>query len=264
MTGVAIAGVGCCAPGLNTWHDAAAVLRGAAPYVAAPAAINAGILTGELRRRSGEHIRLAVQVGAEAVAQAGCDPTTLASVFASSESDGHVTHHICEAVAAAAPQVSPTRFHNSVNNAPAGYWSMAVQSQAPSTSIAGFDASFAVGLIEAYTQVLVENVPVLFVAHDVPLPPPLHAARPLAAACGIALVLAPAGGNVAASDLPRLVLTHKSATADTVLADPQLEALRRGNPAARGLSLLRAIALGGGAVHLPAVTGTSLHAVVTP
>lgn len=264
MTCVAIAGVGCCAPGLNNWRDAAAVLRGAAPYVGAPVAIGAGILTGELRRRSGEHIRLAVQVAAEAVAQAGYDAATLASVFASSESDGHVTHHICEAVAAPAPQVSPTRFHNSVNNAPAGYWSMAVQSQAPSTSVAGFDASFAVGLIEAYTQVLIEGVPVLFVAHDIPLPAPLHAVRPLSAACGIALVLAPAGGDSATrTDWPRLALAHIPATAETALTDPALEALRRGNPAARGLSLLQAMALRGGAVHLPAVAGASLRATVS-
>ena len=258
MKSVAIAGIGCCAPGLNNWPDAAAVLRGATPHVAAPAVIGAGILAGELRRRSGEHIRLAVQVAAEAVAQAGCDPATLASVFASSESDGHVTHHICEAVASPQPQVSPTRFHNSVNNAPAAYWSMAVQSQAPSTSVAGFDASFAVGLIEAYTQVLIEGVPVLFVAHDVPLPAPLHAVRPLAAACGIALVLAPARNG-----MPQLELAQRSASADTALADPSLEALRRGNPAARGLSLLHAIALGGGAVQLPSVTSTSLVATVT-
>ena len=258
MTGVAIAGVGCCAPGLNNWLEAAAVLRGAAPYVATPVVIGAGILTGELRRRSGEHIRLAVQVGAEAVAQAGCDPTALASVFASSESDGQVTHHICEAVASAQPQVSPTRFHNSVNNAPAGYWSMAVQSQAPSTSVAGFDASFAVGLLEAYTQVLVEGVPVLFVAHDVPLPQPLHALRPLTSMCGIALVLVPQGKD----DLPQLVLEQGPTAADTALVDPSLEALRRGNPAARGLPLLRVLALGGGAVQLPAVARTALCATV--
>lgn len=257
MTAVAIAGVGCCAPGLNNWLEAAAVLRGAAPYVATPVVIGAGILTGELRRRSGEHIRLAVQVGAEAVAQAGCDPTLLASVFASSESDGQVTHHICEAVASAQPQVSPTRFHNSVNNAPAGYWSMAVQSQAPSTSVAGFDASFAVGLLEAYTQVRVENAPVLFVAHDVPLPPPLHALRPLASACAIALVLVPAG-----DDRPRLVLAQAPAAADTAFAETSLELLRRGNPAARGLPLLQVLALGGGAVHLPSVAGTALRATV--
>lgn len=258
MKSVAIAGIGCCAPGLNNWPEAAAVLRGAAAYVATPIVIGAGILAGELRRRSGEHIRLAVQVGAEAVARAGCDPATLASVFASSESDGHVTHHICEAVTCPKPQVSPTRFHNSVNNAPAGYWSMAVQSRAPSTSVAGFDASFAVGLIEAYTQVLVEDVPVLFVAHDIPLPAPLHAVRPLAAACAIALVLAPTR-----SDVPRLDLAPQPAKADTALADSSLEALRRGNPAARGLSLLRALATGGGAVLLPSVAGSSLLATVT-
>lgn len=259
MNAVTIAGIGFCAPGLNDWAETEAVLRGAARYVVAPMSISAGILAGELRRRSGEHVRLAVQVGTEAVAHAGCDASTLTSVFASSESDGQVTHHICEAVASAQPRVSPTRFHNSVNNAPAGYWSMAVHAQAPSTSIAGFDASFAVGLIEAYTQVLTENVPVLLVAHDVPLPAPLHAARTLAVACGIAMVLQPVRG----SGLAGLQLATVPAALESVMTDPRLEALRVGNPAARGLALLNALAAGGGSVLLPYVDGLMLQATVT-
>lgn len=258
MSGVAIVGIGCCAPGLTNWSQAAAVLRGASPYAAANLEIGPGILTGELRRRSGEHIRLAVQVGAEAVAHAGSDASMLATVFASSESDGQVTHHICEAVASAQPQVSPTRFHNSVNNAPAGYWSMAVHAQAPSTSVAAFDASFAVGLLEAYTQVLTERVSVLFVAHDVPLPTPLHALRPLAAACGIALVLQPDCG----ANRFCLRLAPISAAPESTLAEPSLEALRRGNPAARGLTLLATLAQGGGVLQLPYVDGLTLPAMV--
>ena len=39
-------------------------------------------------------------------------------------------HEICETLATAERQVSPTRFHNSVHNAPAGYWSIATQSRA--------------------------------------------------------------------------------------------------------------------------------------
>lgn len=259
MNGVTIAGIGFCAPGLKDWAETEAVLRGAARYVVAPISISASILAGELRRRSGEHVRLAVQVGAEAVAHAGCDASMLASVFASSESDGQVTHHICEAVASAQPQVSPTRFHNSVNNAPAGYWSMAVHAQAPSTSVAGFDASFAVGLLEAYTQVLTEDEPVLLVAHDVPLPAPLHAARVLTVACGIALVLQPARS----AGLAGLLLATVPAARESVLDAPQLETVRVGNPAGRGLVLLSALAAGGGTVLLPYVDGLMLQATVS-
>ena len=53
----------------------------------------------------------------------------------------------------APPEMSPTRFHNSVHNAPAGYWSIFARSRAPSTTLCGYDASFAAGLLEAAAQV---------------------------------------------------------------------------------------------------------------
>ncbi|MBS1246066.1 MAG: hypothetical protein H6R47_265, partial [Proteobacteria bacterium] len=97
-----------------------------------------------------------------------------------------------EEVARLVPEVSPTRFHNSVTNAPAGYWCMAVQSYTPSTSLSGFDASVGVGLIEAGVQVGAERCSVLLVAHDAPFPEPLQSVRPMSAIFGAALVLAPA------------------------------------------------------------------------
>ena len=51
------------------------------------------------------------------------------TVFTSSSGDGDNVHEICETLAAADRQVSPTRFHNSVHNAPAGYWSIATRSR---------------------------------------------------------------------------------------------------------------------------------------
>jgi hypothetical protein len=93
--------------------------------------------------------------------------------------------------------MSPTRFHNSVHNAPAGYWSIFARSRAPSTTLCGYDASFAAGLLEAAAQTTVEQRPVLLVAYDLPSPEPLRklslVSRPFAAA----LLLAPVrAGNM--------------------------------------------------------------------
>jgi hypothetical protein len=259
-----VEGVGVYAPGLVGWEQAAAVLRGALTYVPgelpklAPA-----LLPADVRRRTTEHIRLAVEVGAQAVAQAQADGAQLWSVFASSESDGAITHNICEEVAKDHPEVSPTRFHNSVNNAAAGYWCMAVQSHAPSTSLAAFDASFAAGLFEACAQVSAETQGVLLVAHDTPLPEPLNGARPMNAIFGAALVLAPARG---ARSLARIELAiEPRLTAPSRLDDAALDGLRTGNPVARGLPLLAALARRErGELVLPYVHSQALRVTVEP
>lgn len=258
-----VEGIGVFAPGLIGWEQAAAVLRGAAPYQPgvlpklAPA-----LLPADVRRRTSEHIRLAIEVASEALRQCGIAPAELASVFATSESDCAIAHEICAEVARSEPQVSPTRFHNSVTNAPAGYWSMAAGSQQPSTSVAGFDASFAVGLLEACAQVVCERHKLMFVAHDMPFPPPLHALRPLTAPFGMALVLC---AEPSARSLAKLELQLEYAErAETVLSDAALEALRRGNPAARGLPLLAALARGvREPIVLPYVSGITLSATLS-
>jgi hypothetical protein len=53
--------------------------------------------------------------------------------------------------------VSPTLFHNSVHNTPAGYFSIATGIQTASVSLSAGDNTFSAGLIEALTQVLIEK-----------------------------------------------------------------------------------------------------------
>jgi hypothetical protein len=259
MKPVYIEGVGVYAPGLVGWQQCAAVLSGKTPYLAGtPPRLVPAMLAPDVRRRTTDHIRLAVEVADEAVRHAARDGAMLSSVFASSESDGAITHNICEEVARETPEVSPTRFHNSVNNAPAGYWCMAAGSQMPSTSIAAFDATFAAGLLEAWLQVHSEQHEVLLVAHDTPLPEPLNSVRPMSVIFGAALVLS---RQRSATSLMRMNLSLASAAgADSVLPDPALEALRTGNPAARALPLLDALAnTRGGRILLPYVGGRRLE-----
>jgi len=264
VIGAWVDGIGIYAPGLVGWDHASAVLRGAAPYTPGELPkLAPRLLPADVRRRTTEHIRLAVEVGTEAVQHAQADGAALWSVFASSESDGAITHTICEEVAKAEPEVSPTRFHNSVNNAPAGYWCMAVQSRAPSTSLAGFDASFAVGLLEACAQVTVENQPVLCVVHDTPLPEPLHGVRPLSAIFGCALVLRPERSDRSLARLAPAIDPALRALTRLEVAD--LDGLRTGNPAARGLTLLDALARRARReVILPYVHGQALCVAVEP
>jgi len=194
------------------------------------------------RRRAGPSIRLAMAVADEAIGHAAIDPQHLATVFASSGGEGSNCHVLCETLAGADRQISPTRFTNSVHNAPAGYWHIAVGSRSASTSLSAYDGSFAAGLLEAATQVLATGTEVLLVALDVPYPEPLHRLRPLPGPAGVALVLAPPD---AADALARVAIGLVDATRAGPLsacADPGLDALRGRVPAAAALPLLEAIA----------------------
>lgn len=232
-------GIGLIGPGLPSWSEAEAVLAGAAPYVERtvllPAA--AGLPPAE-RRRVGAVVKLVLAVGQEAAAAAGQDPARLATVFTASGGDGEICHEICQMLATGDRQISPTRFHNSVHNAPAGYWSIATGAMAASTSLCAFDGSFGAGLLEALCQIHVTRQPVLLIAYDTGYPEPLHRVRPIVGAFAIALLLAP---ERAAATRGRVDV---ELTADRAgpLADPKLESLRTAYPAARGLPLLVALA----------------------
>jgi hypothetical protein len=127
-----------------------------------------------------------------------------------------------------------------VHNAPAGYWSIATGSTSASTSLCGHDDSFAAGLLEAVVQARVEGHAVTLIAYDVQYPPPLNDVRPLGAAFGVALVLAPAPTLAALASID-LEWEPGAATA-SILPSPDLEALRQATPAARSLPLLGALA----------------------
>lgn len=232
-------GIGLLGPGLSDWSAACAVLRGEAPCDPRPTVLpTPDSLPPAERRRTGRVVKLALAVGIEAASRAAVHPSHLPTVFSSSGADGQICHEICEVLASSDPQLSPTRFHNSVHNVAAGYWSIANGARAPSNSLCGFDASFAAGLLEALSQVAVEGMHCLLIAYEVQYPQPLFAKRPIPDAFGVALLLSaePRSGSVA-----RITATLTDSLPDK-LADPQLETLRLAIPAARSLPLLQTFA----------------------
>jgi len=235
-----VEGIGVLGPGLEGWPEAAAILTDCRAYRSAATVLEApALLPAAERRRTGRVVKLAIGIGLEATRQAGMNPADLPSVFSSSGADGQNCHEICQALAAASREISPTRFSNSVHNAAAGYWSIATGSMCASNVLCAFDASFGAGLLEAVAQVCVEREPVLLAAYDTEYPEPLHAKRPIPDAFGIALVLAP---EQRSSSIARIAISMTESASDT-LVEPQLEALRLSIPAARGLPLLRQLAL---------------------
>jgi hypothetical protein len=251
-----IDGVGVIGPGLADWPRTRDVLARRVSHANAPTVLPApaGLPSAE-RRRTGPVVRAALAAAHEAVAASARDAAALASVFAASGGDGSNFHAICETLASGDPQLSPTRFHNSVHNAPAGYWSIATRGMAASNVLCAYDGSFAAGLLESLAQVAVDGAAVLLVAYDTDYPEPLHSVRPIADAFGVALVLAPEPGE---RTLARIDARLTDAPA-TTFADSDLEALRLCNPAARALPLLEALSRGASTqVALDYLDGTRL------
>ncbi len=184
----------------------------------------AALLPAAERRRAVPTVKLTLAAGAEAVAQSARSAANLVTVFSSSSGDGQNIHAICETLASSEREISPTRFHNSVHNAPAGYWGIATGATAASTALCAYDGSFAAGLLEALTWVACEQTPLLLLAYDVDYPEPLRALRPIPDAFCVAVVLAP---TRSAQSLARIDarIAHSAATPlmQTQMAQPELE-----------------------------------------
>ena len=153
--------------------------------------------------------------------------------------------------------MSPTKFHNSVHNAPTGYWSIATASQHPATAVSGYKYSAAVALLEGAAQALEENIPVLVTVQEMAAPKPFRSVCGSTHALAVAMLLAPLGvypspvGELSLDVRPRGPLPRRSLRADQVEFDE--------NYAAELLDLLSDIAgMIRGRIELALSAGTSL------
>lgn len=234
---VHVEGIGLWTPQLTGFAALQALLQGGevAPSAARPPA---AMLPPNERRRAPESVLLAAEVAGQAVAMSGRPADDLACVFASSHGDQGITDYMCATLATAPAELSPTRFHNSVHNAPVGYWTIATGCHAPSTAVCAHHESFGAGLLEAAALVATEQRPVLLACSDIAGSGPLGEVTGCAEAFACALLLAPPAD---AAPFARLALTLTGAGIPAPLAPP-LEGWRQRNPSAAALGLLAALA----------------------
>jgi hypothetical protein len=180
---------------LPGWDVAAPVLRGEALAAEqlAPRP-SPSLLAPTERRRAPDTVAIALEVAARACENAGADPKALPSVFASTDGDLAINDYMSSALAASPLQVSPIRFHNSVHNAAAGYWTIGTGCHEPYTALSGFDDTFGEGLLEALSQSACGDRPVLYVAYDIEARGPLASIVPSRGIVGAGLVVAPHPG----------------------------------------------------------------------
>jgi len=197
------------------------------------------------RRRAPETVAIALEVAQAACERAGRDPAQLPTVFASTYGDQSITDYMCATLAKAPATLSPTRFHNSVHNAAAGYWSIATGCRQSYCALGAGPFTFAAGLFAAALQVMADATDVLYVAYDIESRGPLHDSLQCCGVLGLALVLSQVGSDDATDTRLRLSVSPEGPAQPTAVAPgnpmrvclPLLEALEQGSAVQLSLRL---------------------------
>ena len=178
---------------------------------------------------------MAVTAAMRACQQACVESAELPSVFASVGGEIQVTDILCRVLPDIDYQLSPTQFHNSVHNTTAAYWSILSQSHKPGTAIAATDDTFAMGLLEAWSQLQFQPGDLLLVCYDELWPqylaPPLGST---ALACALVLTSDKTNNHLGTITKPNLQKT-------SLEFSQKLFELTRSAPAAACIPLLKAL-----------------------
>lgn len=191
------------------------------------------------RRRAPDGVAVALEVAREALDGATFDATALASVFASAHGELAIVDYLCATLASDPLLLSPTRFHHSVHNAAAGYWSIATKSLGPTTALAAGEATVGLALLEAATQVVADLRPVLLVLYDTPGVGPLADVAPNTALFGAALLLVPVDTQAGSTRLA--IAFEQMVSPPPIPHRADLGALAATSPAAHVVALLEAL-----------------------
>ena len=128
--------------------------------------VDKSLIPAAMRRRTSLTTQMAITAAKSACQKANVDASLLPSVFASLGGEIQVTDALCRLLPNPDELLSPTQFHNSVHNTTAGYWGILNHCQAPSTAIAAVDDGFAMGLLEAWSQLQTAHGDILVVCYD--------------------------------------------------------------------------------------------------
>lgn len=226
------------APGLLGLEQAMPILTNITPWQTSEfPKLAPQLLPANERRRMTSYIKLAIHVADEA----NLTGKTLPAVFASSNGDFYITDHICNTLTMTPKHVSPTQFHNSVHNAPSGYWAIAAKSPAASTSISTGDSTFSSGLLEAVTQVLSLQEDILYVAYDFPAAAPLDKFNDVTEPFATSFVLSLNKAENSFGAI-KLELTNDNISKNHCI-NTSLNVLQKSNPIAESLPLLETLCL---------------------
>lgn len=235
-----ILGIGAWSPRFADWAHLADWLARPGGLPEADGKPQAEKIPARERRRAPLAVKQAVEVAGQACEQANVPAAEVACLFATAMGDMSITDYMCRVLADNPAMLSPTKFHNSVHNAPVGYWSIATGAHAPANTISALDYTWPMALLEGLTQLQREQRPVLVVSQDVAAEGVLEDVYPVAEPFAIALLLAPVSGS---GHQLSLELAPGDGQWPALPSDCQaLENIYTSNPSARLLPMLAAIA----------------------
>lgn len=252
-----VLGVGAWGPTFHNWSDLSALLQGKSIDVEPNKGPKPEIIPANERRRAPLPVRLAVESSWQAAQNAGLDPVDLTSVFVSGLGDTQLTDYMCRTLASENKALSPTKFHNSVHNAAAGYWTISTGCMQAANSVAGFQESVPLTLLEAVIQCHAEQRPILMTFYDAPCSEVLRDLMKNEIAFSASIVIAPA--QQADTGMYQAQVQQKTVDWPEFEATDFLQTCYATNPVGRILPLLKTIAQKSqGSIELPVSADTSI------
>lgn len=240
---VDLVGIGAWGPGFNNWDELQTLLANVhtdADIDWSAQMPKPEIIPANERRRAPLPVRAAVEVSWQALQQSGLPSSEVACVFGSGLGDTEITDYMCRVLTTAEKQLSPTKFHNSVHNAAAGYWTISTGCMKSANSIAAYQNTVGLALLEGIIQCQQQQEPVLITVFDTPA----HEAYRQIFNCeqGFAAALLLMPGGTAEAPLAKIKMVEELSVETAInFAQAPLEKLYRDNPAAKVLGLLQQI-----------------------
>lgn len=196
------------------------------------------VIPANERRRAPLSVRLAVESSLQATQTAGIDPKELSCVFVSGFGDTQLTDYMCKVLATNTKQLSPTKFHNSVHNAAAGYWTISTGCERSANSLAGFQESVPLALMEAVVQCCHEATPVLITIYDTPVSDVLKDVLGNGSSFSFSMIIAPEDGQFPGQPMTIEVLPEEKSWPKLDTLQSQLQDIYSRSPAGRVLAIV--------------------------
>jgi len=258
-------------PGFTNCQQFSALVNGDSVDPEATVAPKPQIIPANERRRAPLPVRLAVETSWQATQNADIDPQLLSSVFVSGFGDTQLTDYMCRVLASENKLLSPTKFHNSVHNAAAGYWTISTGCERAANSVAGFQESVPLALMEAMVQCQRQSVPLLLTFYDAPVSAVLTDILGAGSAFSYSAIIAPVESPYAGRIVTAEVIASASGWPLLTAKEEQLQGLYESSPAARIIAFAEHFLLssqfaestpkivGKGPLIMPLSKGTSLQ-----
>ncbi|MFC4701781.1 beta-ketoacyl synthase chain length factor [Glaciecola siphonariae] len=224
------------------------------------------VIPANERRRAPLSVRLAVESSWQATQSANVAPEDLTCVFVSGLGDTDLTDYMCKTLASEHKELSPTKFHNSVHNAPAGYWTISTNTMTAANSVAGYEESVSLTLLEAMVQCESEGTPMLVTFYDAPVSDVLRPLLHNAEAFAFSVVIYPSTADVEGIELSAKIEKANGASWPALTSENSyITSLYQSNPSAKILCLAELLKQESGttdesakALSMPLSKGTSI------